>query len=76
MTTKASIRERQSYGVFVMGRWARTNNRKEAIRFARKVGGVVKAMPYYLAKGAWDAPTFWALSDTIYIAEEVAEAKA
>ncbi len=71
MTTTATTKGRQSYGVFVMGRWARVSNRKEAIRFAREVGGVVKAMPYHQAKGAWDAPTFWALSDTIYIAEEV-----
>lgn len=64
--------QRFTYGVFlpkkpgVPQRWARTNNRADAIKSAKKRGGEVRAMPFKSGQMTFDAPTFRTLSKRIY----------
>lgn len=62
--------KRYTYAVFFKTKrgkevWARTNNKRQALRFARLHSGYVTALDYHSGKGAWDAPTFKACSTLV-----------
>jgi len=71
--------KRYTYGVFLLdksgkltrgGRWARTNNKADAIKVAKRHGGEVRAMPYAHGDLTYDAPTFRLGSTQIFYAEK------
>ena len=56
-----------TYGIFMWGKrgvplWARTGNKRQALRVACACNGRVRAMRHDLGRGYWDAPTFAACS--------------
>jgi hypothetical protein len=56
----------KTYAVFLPGqRWARTDNKRQAIRLAKQHAGYVTAMSCASGRGAWDAPTFRACSHLV-----------
>ena len=68
---------RYTYAVFMPGNmWARTNNKRQALAYARKHRGYVTRMAYASGNGAWDAPTFRACSDLLADFSEDQKAKA
>ncbi len=64
--------KRFTYGVFLpkkpgmAWRWARTNNKAQAIKLAKKHNGEVRAMGFGVGQDTFDATTFRLLSKKIY----------
>lgn len=59
---------RYTYAVFLPSqppRWARTNNKAQALAYARQHGGYVTRMDYASGRGTWDAPTFRGCSELV-----------
>lgn len=65
------MRRSMLYGVFVGvspgKRWCMTRNKRAALRLAKDDQGEVRAMFLPRERMAWDAPTFYTMSDRIYI---------